>query len=303
MYAQAAFLPDQAFIATPAVTTATFDALLSAVEQNLLRCIVSQEYWPPSAATSAIACHLRSGGQRVRARLAIHAGLKLQLVHGDIIALATTAELLHNASLIHDDLQDRDALRHGVASVWSAFGENTAICAGDLMLAAAYGALGAVSQPARLPALLKLTLARTGAAIGGQCLDLAGPKDQAIAGYEAMAMAKSGALLSLPTELALLAADRNDCLLGARQAAESFAIGYQIVDDIDDINIDADPLKMVPSFNILLLLQAGGKAEAHATAVQLAQQHFERAAIAAAQLPDGIGDLLTVLVQRLALRL
>ncbi|MBG6219643.1 MULTISPECIES: polyprenyl synthetase family protein [unclassified Janthinobacterium] len=303
MYAQAIPSPHQVLIPRPAPATAvaTFGSLLDAVELDLFHSVAS--HMPPSDAATAAACHLRSGGQRVRARLAIHAGLSLQLAPGDIVAIATTVELLHNASLIHDDLQDRDLLRHGVATVWSAFGDNTAICAGDLMLAMAYGALGAVTQTSLLPALLNLTLAHTSKAIHGQCLDLAGPQHDDVASYESMARAKSGALLSLPTELALLAAGRAEAMPNARYAAESFAIGYQIVDDIDDIDIDSDPLKIARSFNIVLMLQAGGQASARAAAVKLAQHHFGCAAAAAAELPGGTGDLLTTLIQRLAQRL
>lgn len=305
MYAQAASPSHQVFIPAPSIaaSTATFERLLDAIERNLLRCATSQEQSTRSNADTAVAYHLRSGGQRIRARLAIHAGLRLYLAFGDIVALATTAELLHNASLIHDDLQDRDTLRHGVATVWSAFGDSTAICAGDLMLAAAYGALGEFTHVALLPALLNLTMARIAKAIHGQCMDLAGPVRNDIASYEAMAMAKSGALLSLPTELALLAGGRADGLASARRAAESFAVGYQIIDDIDDIGIDSNPLKIARSFNIVLLLQAGGQVGARAAAVRLAQQHFERAAAAASELPDGTGVLLTTLIWRLAQRL
>lgn len=305
MYAQAALRSHQVPITTSAIATsaAALESVLGAVERNLFRCICSRPQSVVSDAGIAVDYHLRGGGRRVRARLAIHAGLSLHLASGDIVALATTAELLHNASLIHDDLQDRDRLRHGVASVWSAFGDSTAICAGDLMLAAAYGALGEVTQVALLPGLLNLTLARTAKAIHGQCMDLAGPVRNDIASYEAMAMAKSGALLSLPTELVLLAAGRSDSLASAQRAAESFAVGYQIVDDIDDIGIDSVPPKIERSFNIVLLLQAGGHADARATAVRLAQQHFERAAAAASELPNGIGVLLKTLISRLAHRL
>ncbi|WP_426112369.1 polyprenyl synthetase family protein [Massilia sp. PWRC2] len=286
-------------IAAPA---ATFERLLAAVEAHLFESTAALKQPVHADVGKAIAYHLHSGGQRIRARLAIHAGLSLQLAGDDIIALASAVELLHNASLIHDDLQDGDTLRHGAATVWAAFGANTAICAGDLMLAAAYGALGAFSAAARLPALLSLTVARTARAIHGQCIDLSGPTGSDIASYEAMAMAKSGALLSLPTELALLAAGRVDLLGSARRAAESFAVGYQIVDDIEDIGIDANPLKKTASFNIVLL-QAGEQAAARAAAVRLAHLHFERAISAAGELPDGSGDLLIALAQRLARRL
>ena len=62
--------------------------------------------------------HLASGGSRTRAKLCIDAGLALHLSSKTIVALASTIELLHNASLVHDDLQDADISRRGRESVW-----------------------------------------------------------------------------------------------------------------------------------------------------------------------------------------
>ena len=64
--------------------------------------------------------HLNAGGQRIRSRLAVDSAHCLGLTARDGIALAATAELLHNASLIHDDLQDRDKVRRDCATVWVA---------------------------------------------------------------------------------------------------------------------------------------------------------------------------------------
>jgi geranylgeranyl pyrophosphate synthase len=280
--------------------------LLLTVEYGLFHAIVTDDSKINSDAANAIAYHLRSGGQRIRARLAIHAGLALQLDRGDIVTLAVCAELLHNASLIHDDLQDQDVLRHGLPSVWSAFGANTAICAGDLMLAAAYGRLACIHDVRLLPQLLTLTLARTGTAIHGQCMDLAGPAHQkpTIAHYEQVAMAKSGALLSLPTELVMIAAGFEQFLAVARSAAESFAVGYQIIDDMDDLDIDSGAHETKASFNILLLLQKTEMTtNVRVEAIRLAQHHFSIARKAAIQLPDGCGTLLLQLIQRLSARL
>ena len=74
--------------------------------------------------------HLNGGGQRIRSRLAPDSAHCLGLTPRDGIALAATAELLHNASLIHGDLQARDQVRRGCPPVWVAYGEETAICAG-----------------------------------------------------------------------------------------------------------------------------------------------------------------------------
>ncbi len=280
--------------------------LLVAVEHGLFQAIATDDGKINSDAANAIVYHLRSGGQRVRARLAIHAGLALQLNRADIVTLAVCAELLHNASLIHDDLQDQDVSRHGIASVWSAFGANTAICAGDLMLAAAYGRLACIRDLRRLPQLLALMLARTGTAIHGQCMDLAGTsrQKQTIAYYEQVAMAKSGALLSLPTELVMIAAGFEQFLAVARRAADSFAVGYQIIDDIDDLDNDSSADKEQNAFNILLLLEKADRTtNIRAGAYRLAQQHFAIAREAAQQLPNDCGALLLQLVQHLSARL
>ncbi len=162
---------------------------------------LTEQYGPkvtgqPSAAAQAATYHFAAGGRRLRARLAIHAALALGLDPADGVALATAAELLHNASLIHDDLQDRSSSRRGTDTVWAAFGDDVAICAGDLLLSAAYSALSQISDRSKLPALIARVHERTSTAIGGQCADLsAGARLHGdIAGFETIAVAKSGAL-------------------------------------------------------------------------------------------------------------
>jgi len=70
-----------------------------------------------SLLSQAIAYHFAASGRLVRARLCIDAGLKLGLPTGDIVALAQVVEFLHNASLVHDDIQDADAERRGRPSL------------------------------------------------------------------------------------------------------------------------------------------------------------------------------------------
>ena len=78
----------------------------------------------------------------------LDASFALGLPKRDATAIATACELLHNASLIHDDLQDQDAERRGQPAVWAKFGPDVAICAGDLLLSAAYAALAALGETA-----------------------------------------------------------------------------------------------------------------------------------------------------------
>ena len=55
--------------------------------------------------------HLASGGNRVRAGIGLAAGLRLGLSRNDSLIIGAAAELLHNASLVHDDLQDGAMVR------------------------------------------------------------------------------------------------------------------------------------------------------------------------------------------------
>ena len=256
----------------------------------------------PSTLVGALSHHLDSGGQRVRARLALHAGRALNLSDDDAVTIAATVELLHNASLIHDDLQDRDLQRRGCATLWSAFGENVAICAGDLLLSAAYGNLCRFSDSKKLPQLLAQVHAATASAVHGQCADLSGQACD-IALYEKIAAAKSGALLALPLELVLIATGQENYLAVARQAADAFAVGYQIVDDIDDIDKDRGSDGQPDGLNACLILAAGHGGYAHMVARQLALARFEQATQSASWLPHGAGALLASLAQRLSAQL
>ena len=123
----------------------------------------------------ACAHHLGAGGQRVRALLALDAGVTLGIPDVDAVTIAATVELLHNASLIHDDLQDRSAQRRGAPTVQSAFGAGIALCAGDLLLSGAYGVLAGYSATASLPRLLALTHSATADAAQGQSADVTPP--------------------------------------------------------------------------------------------------------------------------------
>lgn len=293
---------------------------LDSVEKRCLRLInptpaITQGVGTFDAATRAADYHLRAGGRRIRARLALDAALQLGLSARTAIIIASTCELLHNASLVHDDLQDRDATRRGAAAVWQCFGEDTAICAGDLLLSSAYACLAELDDVTYLPQMLTLVHLRTSAAIQGQSADVAHRTQpvQAVASYLQIVAGKSGALLSLPLELALVAAGLPASASTARQAADAFAIGYQIADDLDDISKDTGAGSKAATLNIALLLQANDKAQdqhdttsrnvcaarARRQSIALARKHLTLAAAQASALPCRCGQLLVQLATEL----
>ncbi|AMM25971.1 polyprenyl synthetase family protein [Variovorax sp. PAMC 28711] len=284
------------------------DEALVALERRMLTVVRSNDAFDADAPCQAVVAalyHLASGGRRVRATLALHAGNSLGLGRKDSETLAATCELLHNASLVHDDLQDRDTHRRGQASVWHRFGDEVAICAGDLLLSASYLALSQFDRVACLPELFALVHACVRDAVRGQCAEFGPPPGNGATthDFEKIALTKSGALLSLPTELALVAAGQHRALGQARHAAEQFALGYQIYDDLLDVEDDAARHALESRWqqgdahanacNIVLVLQADmTRADARNVAAQIGLQHLQLAASASAELPFHAGGAL-----------
>jgi geranylgeranyl diphosphate synthase, type I len=159
---------------------------------------------------------------------------------------AAAIELIHNFSLIHDDIQDRDVERHHRPTVWSVWGDAQAINAGDALLALARLALFRL-EDAGVPASTVLEAARvlderTLEMVEGQTMDLEFEQrlDVTLPEYLVMIERKAGALFDGALRLGALVAGAEDALarrLGA--AGRALGIAFQIRDDMLGIWGDA----------------------------------------------------------------
>jgi geranylgeranyl diphosphate synthase type II len=278
--------------------------LLNEVDNFVIKNISRNLEATPSTVNSAeyaAKYHLTTPGHKVRARLCIAACLELKVNHNDMLILSAVSELLHNASLIHDDIQDKDETRRGVETVWKKFGINIAICAGDLLLSTAYGVLANISEPKLLHKLIKTINERTAAVIKGQCEDIEYKNKpiNSVGIYARIAKAKSGALLGLPIELALILAEKDEHLNLAKNAAAAFAVGYQVADDLIDIEKDASANSSTKSLNIVFVLSDAGSKSPINDAIALAEQYLSEAVRLAEKLPNSLGADIIRLVHQL----
>ena len=240
--------------------------------------------------------HLAAGGSRVRAEIALLASSALDLDPAASIACAAVTELLHNASLVHDDLQDGDQMRRGRPAVWVRYGKATAISAGDLLISAGYAALAQHPHPA---AAIAMTHEAVAAMTHGQALDLAA-QPVTFADYVRIATAKSGPLLALPMRLVLLAGGVPGDAEAAR-AGRSLALAYQIIDDL----ADRVPDRQRGVLNVCHILEGEGRTpeDAATLVVSRARQSLDLARGEAARLPAGAGAAYLALADRLSHRL
>lgn len=187
--------------------------------------------------------HLASGGSRTRAQLALSAGQRLSLPDSVRFPIATAVELLHQASLIHDDIQDQDTLRRGQRAVWQFAGTASAICLGDDLIAAAFQELALIPAPynAHLARLVVMLSRGVSVMAAGQTLDGQWIKGTAtsIDAYEQIVRHKSGPLLGLPVAMVLAVADGTDHdVTQILAAASSIGVAYQLADDLMDRDED-----------------------------------------------------------------
>ena len=281
-------------------------ARLATVSQNMLSVAIGSGD-TQSPVCQAVIHHLGTPGLRVRSQIALHAADCLGVDTQSALAMATCCELLHNASLIHDDLQDRDHLRRGVPAVWSMFGDDVALCAGDLLLSAAYAALAEVTDVAAVPRLIALTHRAVAQTIRGQASPALQPHGDfdRLATYHAMAAAKSGPLLSLPFELVFSYCNQPDLVATSARAVRAFSIAYQIADDLADIEADARTA-IGAAANIVIVLEAAGgtdRALVQGRAVLMARSKLAKALAIAAELPHGTAAILSDLAQRITHKL
>ena len=169
-------------------------------------------------------------GKRVRARLCLALSESLHVPPEEGIALAAAVELLHNASLVLDDVQDNDEMRRGQASVWRTFGRSQAINLGTFLIAQS------TALAARLRGISPLFAATLREATAGQSAEIdfhtATPT---LTDYEKMAEAKTGALFALSAKsAATLARLPEDLAATIGSAFARLGAAYQVQDDLAD---------------------------------------------------------------------
>jgi len=215
------------------------------------------------------------------------------------VALATAVELLHNASLIQDDLQDRAPTRRGEPTVWSKYGADCAIGLTDLTISAAFRSLADVSNPRLIPGLIDRVHRAIATTLRGQTDDLNGQTTD-LENAIALARRKSGPLFGLALGLPLYFAGQTEALATANDAAEDFGVGYQIYDDI--VDLDDDRTSDSCSNMVIALERKLPATEARLQARRLADQYLGSSAIAALSLPtnsgQGLADLAAEVRQR-----
>ncbi|MGA7458794.1 MAG: polyprenyl synthetase family protein [Candidatus Korobacteraceae bacterium] len=205
----------------------------------------------PSSIHRAMRHSVFAGGKRLRPILCMEAA---QMVEGcvpvGVEELGAALEMLHTYSLIHDDLPalDNDDLRRGLPTCHKAFGEATAILAGDALQTYAYEMLSRLqcSAEARVAIIGEIAHATgtIGGMIGGQVMDLEAEHTKADAQtLEYIHRSKTGALLTASVVTGGMYAEASESqIVSLREFGHNIGLAFQIVDDVLDVTQTSEQL-------------------------------------------------------------
>jgi geranylgeranyl pyrophosphate synthase len=175
---------------------------------------------------------IAAGGKRLRPLLVfVAAGPSPRDADGALRA-AVAVELVHSATLVHDDVLDAAPLRRGRPTVWASAGRNAATATGDLLFSRAFAELaaGGSVEAVRVLSDASSALAR------GELLQRADAWDMAItrARYEQRCDLKTARLFEAACKLGALAGGADAQVLG--QFGRGIGLAFQLLDDVLDVS-------------------------------------------------------------------
>ena len=191
------------------------ESYLDSIEERLARTVASHPGLVAAVGNEALA----AGGKRLRPLLVF---LSTPASEAPSIAAGVAVELVHMATLVHDDLIDRAHFRRGKAAAWSVYGADAARATGDYLFARAFAELSATGDAEAVQILADATLALA----RGEALQRTQTNDPSttVAAYIERCALKTGALFEAA------------CRLGGGSGEYGIALGvaFQIADDVLD---------------------------------------------------------------------
>ncbi len=211
--------------------------------ESLLERILPRASGPEGRVAEAMRYAALGGGKRFRPFLACEAAKLFTVSEDRALRTAAAIECVHTYSLVHDDLpcMDDDDLRRGRPATHKAFGEATAVLAGDALLTFAFEILAdeATHDDARVRADLVVGLSQAIGAhgmVGGQMIDMASEgKTLEIGALPRLQQLKTGALIAYACESgAILGKASKEARHALHAYAHDLGLAFQITDDVLD---------------------------------------------------------------------
>mgnify|MGYP001224896207 CR=1 FL=1 len=187
------------------------------------------------------------GGKRIRPYLTLLASGIASGRHKNAIQAALAIEILHNFTLVHDDIMDQANTRRGITCVHKKWDSNVAILSGDVMYVYAFQQLLYYGKNEHISAeafhtLMDIFVQATIKICDGQALDmeLMQLKKVIVNQYIEMIEGKTGALLSAALGLGVIVGGRLDLLTNMQELGMLMGVAFQMQDDLLDVTAEPE---------------------------------------------------------------
>ena len=185
-----------------------------------------------------------NGGKRLRPYMVMKSCQILRGKTSNAMSAASAVEMVHNFTLVHDDIMDNDEMRHGVPTVHKKFGMPIAILAGDVLFSKAYQVISEskLSEKSTIQLIARLAKACVDVC-EGQLLDIKMAEQKKIpsqAEYITMIGKKTAALFDVSCAMgAICATNKVNDITNLSTFGRNLGIAFQIIDDL--IGVMGDP--------------------------------------------------------------
>ena len=220
------------------------DKAIQSNAESVDRYLASRLDGKPKALYSAASHLIVNGGKRLRPYMAIKSCQILGGSKKGSMPAAAAVEMVHNFTLVHDDIMDNDDVRHGVPTVHKKFGMPIAILAGDVLFSKAYQTISSSGLPAESATLLVNRLASACVKVcEGQLLDIKMAGEKKIPTqpeYISMIDKKTAALFEVSCAMGAICATSNSRdISNLASFGRNLGVAFQITDDL--IGVMGDP--------------------------------------------------------------
>ena len=180
--------------------------------------------------------HFAVPGKMLRAKMALRGAAILNIDDFAAIQWASAIEVLHNASLIHDDLCDGDKQRRGQQSIWSKFGRNSALALGDWLVALSFELAAEAGRQTTSPKLVSRLAGHMARTTAGVAHEFEWCISKGWAHYLQIASDKTAPFLTAPTQGIVIMAGIDQCENRLIDYFSDLGKAYQIANDIANFN-------------------------------------------------------------------
>jgi geranylgeranyl pyrophosphate synthase len=213
--------------------TEQFAPFLIAVEAQLEKQLGGPQVSPSDTLVTAARHLCLGGGKRARPLLVRIFGEALGVAETSLVVPGVAAELIHAASLLHDDVVDMGMFRRGRPTVNARWGNIVAVMSGDLVLSGALHALARFDLRMMEPALSTVS-EMTRAAIAE--VEARGNLDLPLAELKAIGEGKTGSLFGFCGKAAAILASNTDAAARFDAFGRRIGVAFQMADDIRDVS-------------------------------------------------------------------